>query len=245
MALTATHSRHPFDHWIIDDFVSPERARKISREFPDHDDTRWFEYGNDLERKKALREWGVFGSHTYQLFVHLCSREFVEELAALTGHDSIVPDYGLHGAGLHMQQPGDYLNVHLDYSSHPYLGLCRKFNLILYLNEHWQQHWGGDLEFWSHDPETHQPRECCARIAPVLGRAVIFDTTQHSWHGVPEKIMCPPGQYRRSVAMYYLSTTEVSTEDRPRALYAPRPEQRDDPEIQRLIKQRGIWTRPR
>ena len=38
-----------------------------------------------------------------------------------------------------------------------------------------------------------------------FNRAVIFQTNEISWHGVPDKIMCPEGTLRKSFAYYYIS----------------------------------------
>jgi Rps23 Pro-64 3,4-dihydroxylase Tpa1-like proline 4-hydroxylase len=35
------------------------------------------------------------------------------------------------------------LNVHLDYSIHPKLGLERRLNLVLYITSGWKPEWGG------------------------------------------------------------------------------------------------------
>ena len=239
MALEGQYSPEPFDHWIIDDFAPDYIAWKIAQEFPDYDSDLWYRYDNPLERKRTIREWGTFREQTYQMFSRLCAPDFCQDLSRLTGQDQITPDYGLHGAGQHLQGAGDHLNMHLDYEVHPRLGLRRRFNLIWYVTPEWQPSWGGELEFWSHNSHADQPREPVASIVPRFNRAVIFDTTQHSWHGVPRPIRCPQGMYRRSLAMYYLVPDRGETNRRPRALYAPRADQKSDPEIQSLIQQRS------
>ena len=130
------------------------------------------------------------------------------------------------------------MNVHLDYSIHPKLKLQRKLNLIIYLEEDWNTEWGGNLEFWSHNKEKNKPDKIFVTIDNTFNRAVLFDTTQNSWHGFPEPLTCPEGKYRKSLAVYYLTDPPEGTDQRPRALYAPTKEQENDPEILKLIQER-------
>ena len=39
----------------------------------------------------------------------------------------------------------------------------------------------------------------------IKNSAIIFETTEDSWHGVPDKIMCPENVYRKTLAFYYVS----------------------------------------
>jgi len=236
MALSYTRHSDPFPYFVFDSFLDQEHIAKLVKDFPSYDDSRWFRYDNPLERKRAIRDWGSFPPDTYAFLHYLCSPDFVTEICRITGEKNIVPDMGLHGAGWHMQQRGDHLNVHLDYSMHPLLGLQRKFNLIVYLSD-WQSDWGGDLELWHGD--QHRPKEMRAKIQPRAGRAVLFDTTKNSWHGYFDPLVCPENVYRRSIAMYYLTSPGRDTDQRNRALYAPSPQQANDTAIQELIQSRA------
>jgi Rps23 Pro-64 3,4-dihydroxylase Tpa1-like proline 4-hydroxylase len=150
----------------------------------------------------------------------------------------LIPDHGLHGAGWHIQPTGGKLNVHLDYSIHPKLGLERRFNFIFYLTPNWNTSWGGNLEMWSHDTETNQPKELVKTVENKFNRVVIFDTSYNSWHGFSQPINCPEDVYRKSIAMYYLCEPSENADKRGRALFAPTEEQKNDPEIMKLIEQR-------
>ena len=232
----------PYDHYIIDNFVDKDTARILSLEFLDYNSEKWFEYNNPLENKKTIREWGAFPKTTYKFFSELCGHEFTNAVQQITGCNSLIPDYGLHGAGWHIHKTGDHLNIHLDYDIHPLLNLQRKYNLILYLNDEWSSHWGGELELWTHDPLKNKPKDKAVSIQPLFNRAVLFDTTQNSWHGFSNKLSCPEGVYRKSIAMYYLTPVNLSKLTPPvrkRALYAPLKSQENDTNILKLIKQRS------
>ena len=76
-------------------------------------------------------------------------------------------------------------------------------------------------------------------IEPKFNRAVIFDTTQDSWHGMSRKLSVPNGVTRKSLAVYYLINPEVGSDLRNKALYAPRDDQIGDESILKLIEKRA------
>jgi Rps23 Pro-64 3,4-dihydroxylase Tpa1-like proline 4-hydroxylase len=228
----------PFYHQIIDNFFNQEQAKLISKEFPDYNSDIWYCYNNPLENKKTCNNWYQFGPETYKTLTMLNSKEFIKQLQKITGISKLYPDIGLHGGGLHIHGTGGKLNVHLDYSIHPKLKLQRKLNLIIYLEEDWNPKWGGNLELWSHNKEKNKPDKRFVTIDNVFNRAVLFDTTQNSWHGFPEPLTCPEGKYRKSLAVYYLTDPPEEINQRPRALYAPTKEQESNPEILKLIEER-------
>lgn len=232
-------SNIPFDHYIMDDFLPHKLAKEISQEFFPFDSEEWYYYNNQIENKKTLSDWGKFPKKTYSIFMYFCSEEFVNTLRSITGIKTLYPDHGLHGGGWHMHGRGGKLNVHKDYSIHPKLNLQRKLNLIVYLGEGWDPEWGGSLEFWSNDPEKNKPKNKIVDIPTLFNRAVLFDTTQNSWHGLPTEINCPSGFYRKSLAIYYLTDLSDSAEDRKRALFAPYKDQENDPKIIEFIEKRS------
>lgn len=227
----------PFNYYIIDNFLDLEKAKAISQEFPKYNSNIWYCYNNPLENKKTCNNWYQFGPETYQSLSYLNSPKFIQKLQKLTGISKLYPDIGLHGGGLHIHGTGGKLNVHLDYSIHPKLKLQRKLNLIIYLTEDWDCEWGGGLEFWSHK-EKNKPDKRIVTVDNIFNRAVLFDTTQNSWHGFPKPLTCPEHTYRKSLAVYYLTDPPEGTDTRLRALYAPTKEQEDNPEILKLIEER-------
>jgi hypothetical protein len=232
-------SKDPFYYHIIDNFLEEKTAIKISKEFPQYNSDVWFCYENPLENKKTCNNWYYFGEETYKLFSYLNSHEFISKIKKITGIKNLYPDIGLHGGGLHIHGRGGKLNIHLDYSIHPKLKLQRKLNLIIYLEENWDSHWGGNLEFWSHNSKLNKPKEKVVTVNNVFNRAILFDTTQNSWHGFPIPITCPKDKYRKSIAVYYLTDPPEGTNKRQRALYSPSKDQENNQEILRLIEKRS------
>ena len=239
------YDSNPFDHWIINDFLDVDTARQASKEFIDYDypTEEIIHYSGWIAEKKACNRWDRFPPLTYRIFSNLLSVDFVDYLSKITGIFPLYPDIGLHGGGWHMHGTGGNLNVHKDYSVHPKLGLRRKLNLIVYLSENWNPEWGGAIEFWSHNEQNNRPLALEKSIDCMYNRAVLFDTTQNSWHGLPTPLTCPKGKYRKSIAMYYLTDADGDEEVRKRALFAPRKEQENDPNVLELIKERTKCTK--
>lgn len=229
----------PFSHIVFDNFLRPEVAEQIANEFPDWNDQVWYRYDNAIEKKKTMNFWDRFQPTTYQLFAELMSEPVVKVFRELSGIPDLVGDVGLSGGGLHAHKSGDKLNMHLDYSVHPKLKMERRLNIIIYITPGWQPEWGGGLELWSHNPETNRPLECVTRVENRFNRAVLFDTTQNSWHGLPTPIGCPEGVYRRSLAAYYVTQPRSGCDPRGKALFAPMAEQENDESVLELIKKRS------
>lgn len=229
----------PFDHIVIDNFLDEELAKKLSSDFMDYDSPNWFCYNNPLEHKKTSNNWYHFPPTTYQYMAYLNSPEFIKRIEDITGINNLRPDIGLHGAGWHIHGRGGKLNVHLDYSIHPKLNLLRKLNIIIYLEPDWDPAWGGGLELWSNDPETNKPLKKVKHVDYKFNRAVLFDTTQHSWHGFADPLTCPEHKHRKSIAMYYLIDPPQGVDDRKRALYAASEKQKNDPSINKFIEERS------
>lgn len=230
----------PFKYVVIDNFFKEEVAKELASQFPNYDDDNvWNIYKNPLENKRLTPDWNLFPPATYRAFTYLNSPEFLDIIGKVIGIDNIIPDMGLHGGGWHITPSGGKLNVHLDYSIHPKLGLERRANLIIYLSEDWKPEYGGQLGLWSHDSENNLPKECVSKVDVKFNRAVIFDTTQNSWHGLPDEITSPKGVNRKSLNIYYLTEPRAEAPPRERALFAPYKNQSENPEIMELIVKRS------
>jgi Rps23 Pro-64 3,4-dihydroxylase Tpa1-like proline 4-hydroxylase len=228
----------PFNHIVIDKFLDESIIESIVEEFPDFNSEDWRIYNNAIEIKKLLNHWDKFGSETYKLFNYLNSRDFIALLEELVGCE-LYADFGLNGAGLHTHKQGGKLNTHLDYSIHPKLKLERRINLIIYITPDWQNDWGGFLGLWDQHKSKNAPGKLIKSIIPLFNRAVIFDTTQNSWHGLPEPIKCPEKITRNSLAIYYLCKPRQNALERGKALFAPTKDQENDQEVLSLIEKRS------
>jgi hypothetical protein len=226
----------PYKHIIIDDFLPEDIAKTISQQFPEQG---CHEYNNPVEIKETCNHWDKFPKETYQLFWDLCSNRFTSALSEKFGMD-LFPDIGLNGGGWHMHKKGGKLNIHLDYSLHPKINYERKINLILYLSKDWKTSWGGGLELWSHDASNSQPKDLIKTIDIKFNRAVLFDTSENSWHGVSGVITCPEDEIRKSIALYYVTPASKETNPRSRALFSPDETQKSNKDVLEFIKKRSV-----
>lgn len=231
-------STEPFNHIVIDNFLDNSVANLLADEFPDFNSNLWYSYESPLEIKKTMNFWDRFPPTTYQIFWDFCSAKFTSILS-LKFNTTLFPDIGLNGGGWHIHGSGGKLNVHQDYSIHPKIKMQRKLNIIYHLSKDWDPSWGGGLQLWSHNPETNKPKELVKEIDVKFNRAVIFDTTQNSWHGFFGELTCPQNVYRKTLAVYYVQYPDLSAQERFRALYAPSKEQENDPEVLRMIEERA------
>jgi Rps23 Pro-64 3,4-dihydroxylase Tpa1-like proline 4-hydroxylase len=201
----AFRAARPFPHVVIDDFLPPETADRVRAEF---DETRagWDHYRHYNEDKLAVSSLDALGPHTRALFEALQSRRFVDFVESLTGIEDLLSDPDLDGAGLHRIEPGGFLNVHTDFLAHPKNRTwSRQVNLLLYFNRGWRPEWKGDLELWNGDVTR-----CERSIAPIFNRCVLFHTAEGSYHGHPHRLACPPGETRKSIALYYFRDEGVA-----------------------------------
>ena len=186
---------------------------------------------------KCLLE--CFPEISYRAISFLNSDNFTNYLSTtIFGGKRLYSDPGLNGGGWHIHKKGGKLNTHLDYSLHPKLKLQRKFNIIIYMNPNWKEDWGGALGFWGNE-SPDKPGELVASIGSKFNRAVIFDTTQNSWHGLPDPLSCPDNEARKSIAVYYLCDPSKDADPRGKVLFSPTKAQEGNEEILDLIEKRS------
>lgn len=188
----------PFDHVVIDNFLNDDFARKLVDCFPRPEEKSWWQYDNPLEKKLAFNDITQLQPCFSEFFSFFNSPQFLTSMQLLTGIENLKADSTLRGGGLHCIKTGGKLDVHQDFNIHKELNMLRKVNLIVYLNEDWQDDWGGHLELWDKDM-----RVLCNRVAPGFNRAVIFRTDMDSNHGHPHPLTCPENRVRMSLATYY------------------------------------------
>ena len=213
----------PFPHIVIDDFLDPDVLRGVLADFPSSDDKEFFD--RDQERFKFQYQPHESSSGLVRnLFAELNSQAFLGFLEELTGYKGLISDPYFDGGGLHETKRGGHLGVHADFNIHRRLNIERKLNLLIYLNEDWEDDYGGQLELWDQEMKS-----CAVRVKPVFGRAVIFNTALDSFHGHPDPLNCPPERSRRSIATYYYSAPEEGVSALPKRTtnFRARPESAD------------------
>lgn len=230
---TAFQNAKPFEHVVIPNFFHENVATSIDSIFPDINDSfqDWKHYDNPIEQKYSLNNFDNLPLISHIFHQVLQSPEMVKMLQQITGIPTLEADPHLHGAGLHAYPNQGKLDIHLDYSIHPITQKERRCNLIIYLNRHWKKEYGGDLQMWD-----ASLKECTQLVSPSWNTAVLFRTSDISYHGIPRPIQCPDSEARRSLAIYYVSQAREEAKPRYKAEFFPHPDQEVSPQLQKLYE---------
>jgi len=226
----------PFEHIIIDDFLDEAYAENIFQRFPDISDS-WHEYKNPIEVKYTYDNIDELNVEIKNYFYYLSHPEMIQIMQKITSIKDLEYDEFLHGAGVHMHPRYGRLNIHLDYEKHPYSGKERRLNIILFMSKNWNSDWNGANELWN-DDVSH----CITKTNVKFNRAIIFKTNDISWHGLPDKILCPENTFRKSLAYYYVSplnTQKNESDYRKKAKFMKRPQDPYNENIQKLYEIRS------
>lgn len=229
-------SAKPFPHLVVDNLLDDAALRTLLSRYPTIESNSWWQYDNPLEKKFALNSLDSLDPIFRDFFDEANSPEVVAQLGKLAGLENLVPDHTLRGGGLHQIAPGGKLDVHEDFNINLDMRAWRKLNMIVYLNDDWQESYGGHLQLWDADM-----KHCVKKILPTFGRVVIFRTDMKSNHGHPDPLTCPAGMTRRSLATYYytpMTDEEWETHTYTSTQFKKRPEDVDDAQLADLRAKR-------
>lgn len=191
----------PFPNIYFNDFFNPEVLEGILGEFPDLEKKGDIKFNNPNEVKLASKGERRFGPKAKEFMHFLNSEPFLMFLQELTGiEETLMPDPYFEGGGFHESKRGGFLKIHADFNKHRQTKLDRRLNVLVYLNKGWQDEWGGHFELWN-----REMTRCEKKVPPMFNTMAIFTTTDFSYHGLPNPIMCPEDRSRRSMALYYYS----------------------------------------
>jgi Rps23 Pro-64 3,4-dihydroxylase Tpa1-like proline 4-hydroxylase len=223
----------PYEHIIINNFLENSYAETVHNLFP-QDHSTWHKYENPLEVKSTFDNIELLPEELKNYFYYLSSNEILNLISELTDIKLLEYDEYLHGAGLHSHTRYGRLNIHLDYEKHPFSGKERRINIILFISKNWNPEWNGSNELWNKDVT-----KCVSKTNVIFNSAIIFKTNDISWHGVPDKIMCPENVFRNSLAYYYVSplnTYKNEDEYRKKAKFIKHPNEEHDERMEKLYK---------
>jgi len=184
--------------WAVFDHFLPYDPLDILCEFFPQDDATWKRIKNPHTHNRTVigstPTGKIWEPEVEEVFNELMSARFLQFMERLTGITGLISDPYYAEAGFYAMREGGYLDIHADFSHHDKLGLERRCNLLIYLNDNWKPEYKGDLVLYDRELKEAQ------RIAPLINRAVIFEASQTSYHGNPEPLQAP---IRKAVSMWY------------------------------------------
>ncbi len=219
-------SAQPFRHVVMDNFLDPAFCSELIAEFPAFDRGESLNEVGERGGKAVNTDLPHLGPAYARLDALLRDREFLRFMGGITGIPHLLYDRKYVGGGTHENRDGQDLDPHVDFNYHPLTHLHRRLNLIVFLNPEWEEAWGGSLELHV-NPWLPEEEDRVKRIVPILNRAVVFETSEISWHGF-KRIQLPPEKKhlsRRSIAVYYYTKRRPAAETAAEhsTVYVPRP----------------------
>ncbi len=196
----------PFQHAVIDNFLSEGLAKAAMDSFPPLSDPSW-DHSNDkgIEVKSRTTWKSEFDvpENIIDVIRIANSSLILEAMSDLLKIPKLMPDPYFSGGGLNVSETNGQLDVHVDGNYHDASGLNRRVNILIYLNPKWQESWGGEFGIYSNDGS-----KLVKSIPPLFNRCVIFDSHDKSYHGLPNPIKFPKSDPRKSIILYYYTVAK-------------------------------------
>ena len=207
----------PYEHVVIDNFCDPAALERLVQAMPNPADgsinlSRDYMFAKNKYEKSAIRD---LSAEFAELYDDLTSERFQTFLRNVTGEQVFV-DPAFHGGGIHQGGEGSFLDMHVDFNTHPlHKDWFRNLNILVYLNKDWREEHKGQLKLrHKDDPESTR------LVEPLMNRCVIMFTRDYTVHGY-DAINFPPDTYRRSIAAYAYSLIDEGEKDHRTTVWFP------------------------
>lgn len=210
-------SGQPYHHICIENFLPLEVMEGVLADI-DTLPKPEMSFSRAQENLKSSYVPDRLPSFTRNLFHSFNSRHFILFLEEMTGIKGLIPDPYFAGAGIHKTLNGGHLDIHADFNVHKQMRVERRLNVLIYLNQDWQEEWGGCFEVWDNDMTRQM-----AKFTPTFNRMVCFSTGSDTFHGNPEPVNHPNGEPRQSIALYYYTATWDDSRVEHSTIFKPRP----------------------
>ena len=190
----------PFRYVVIDDFLEVDFARRLYEDYPQLDGMQRT-MARLLKARSYDGEFERFGSPFSGYFGALQSDPFRSWLRRLTEIPDLEMDPKLVGGGLHQGARGSSLHVHADHNTHPHdASQYRRINVLFYVNEGWNEAWGGELDLYDGTGSR-----VVGQVVPAFNRCVIMEVHDRAFHGYEPLRHIPSSVTRKLLASYFYS----------------------------------------
>jgi hypothetical protein len=200
--------RHPFPHFVIDDFLPAETFAELVKSGLSEHALLKRQFKTSLEAGKSVH--GNEGMNAVaNIPVKLLGGEFgskmISKLFGIKNVSSMFdrPNFGGYYP-FHQMNTGGLLGSHVDHS----FSKDRQVhvaNCIFYVSPRWMKEWGGETILFN----RLGLREV-GRVSPKPNRLLVFLHSSLAFHGV-DVVKCPKSEKRMSYYMDYYATKESAT----------------------------------
>lgn len=210
----------PFPMIVLDKFLPDNLAEKLQKECESIPTQHWTEFTRNGSYMKECNNMKHCPIAT-ELVNQLHSQQGMQWIIKMTGIKDLIPDPYLIGAGYSKSFKGDSLKMHTDFNWNDTIKVHRMLSFIVYLNQDWNEEYGGHLLFNDFDNEN-----TIQKVAPKFNRAIFWRYHKRGFHGYPEPLTCPEHISRNTFRLFfYVSNATFDPNDRPhRSLYWYDPE---------------------
>ncbi len=191
----------PYPHIVTDNLFSREFCREFVKGIPPNKDN-WNHHSTTISEKWTIGLNVERSAAQKEMREILLSSEMINGLRTLTGIDDLTTKGGPRI--IRVEKDG-YLHIHTD-RGRLEDGVYRAVNMLVYLNEGWNQEWNGCLDIWDTDGNLAK------QVVPDMGRTIIFLNVKNAWHGHPKRLNTPDGRPRLAIQQYYFTKQSVGNE---------------------------------
>ena len=212
--------KFPYPYAVIDNLFDDKILDLVNEEVELAD----FEVDSRVDKNVQVKIRSDFADNealpqvTKSVFDVINGGKFLKILSTLTGIDGLISDPYYDGGGINIIKNEGTLAVHVDGTTQDRMKLSRRINVILFLNDQWDEKWNGYHEQWDMLHKDLSPNDaaqdwrCVRKILPKKGRLLIFTTNDHSWHGHAGVLNVPEHVQRKTLIAYYYTVSRPETD---------------------------------
>jgi len=208
------NDKFPYPFAIFDDLFDDLELKRVNKEIEEANyklDSRNIE-GEEVKTRSDFEDNESLPDTISKVFSVINGGKFLNILSNLTGIKGLISDPYFDGGGVNIIRNGGTLAVHIDGTTQKRMGVQRRINAILFLNEKWDTNWNGYHEQWVYNDKGISPLDdkqtwrCVRKVLPKFNRLLVFTTNDHSWHGHAGELNIPESQERKSLISYYYTS---------------------------------------
>ena len=192
-----THTT-PYNHYVIDGFMNPDRFDEVQTLFKSLVQHGEWELLNDEAQHDIARCHDGEKDDSMARLKEIMRDTLLKEQVythVLDKGCSFVNDNDSVRTSLLSMGPGSSIDRHVDFGSVEE-GVVH-VNALLYVHDAWEENaWGGELLMHGGNSDSD-----VRRYTPLPNRLVVFVSDERSFHEVAE-VRCPADVFRRSVMTY-------------------------------------------